>query len=84
MAFLLVGVLLLLLRFLELEPVMSWPWWSLGIPFALAVVWWSVSDAMGMTQARAIRKMEARQAERREKTLRDMGLIPKNGSRKRH
>ena len=83
MAFLLVGVLLLVLRFLEVEPVMSWPWWGLGIPFALAVAWWTFSDSMGLTQARAIRKMEARQAERREKTIRDLGMAPKPGARKR-
>ncbi len=48
-------------------------------PFALAAAWWSFSDAMGLTQAREMRKMDARQAARRQKAVDDLGL----GSRRK-
>ena len=83
MGFLLIGLLMLAMWFLELEPVASWPWWSVGIPFGLAVLWWSLSDSLGFTQAKAMRRHEERQAQRRDKAIRDMGLTPKQDTRKR-
>lgn len=80
MAFMLIGLAMLGLWYLEIDPVASWPWWGIGIPFVLAVVWWTLSDSLGLTQARAMRKAERRQIERREKTIRDLGMMPKPGS----
>ena len=44
------------------------------LPFGLAVVWWAVSDATGLTQRRAIDKMEARKQQRRERDMKALGL----------
>ena len=83
MGFLLIGLVMLTMWYLGLEPVASWPWWSVGIPFGLAVLWWSLADSLGFTQARAMRRHEERQTQRREKAIRDMGMAPKGDARKR-
>jgi small Trp-rich protein len=77
MAFVLIGLALLAMKLLEVGPGAGWSWWIVLTPFGLAVAWWSFSDSMGFTQARAMRKMDERTAERRAKAMRDLGLDPK-------
>jgi small Trp-rich protein len=77
MAFLLIGLLLLALKLLELDPVAAWSWWTVAAPFGLAVAWWTFADASGLTKRREMRKLEERQAARREKAVRDMGMTPR-------
>ena len=36
MLFLIIGVLLLLLKYLEIPPVAAWEWWVVLAPFGLA------------------------------------------------
>ena len=79
MWFLIVGVVLLGMKLAEVGPGAEWSWWIVLAPFALAAAWWSFSDAMGLTQAREMRKMDARQAARRQKAVDDLGL----GSRRK-
>jgi hypothetical protein len=43
-------------------------------PFAGAVVWWQLSDSLGLTQKRAIQRMEDRKEERRRKAMVSLGL----------
>ena len=50
MYFLLIGVLGLILKFLEIGPVAAMSWWLVLSPFALAVVWWAWADASGYTK----------------------------------
>ena len=76
MWFLIAGVLLLLLKLADLGPVAQWSWLVVLTPFGLAAVWWGVTDAMGLPQKRAMRRMEARKAERREKSLVSLGIDP--------
>jgi len=74
MAFVLVGLLLLALKLAEIGPTAGWPWWAVLAPFGLAAAWWAVSDSLGLTQRRAMRKAEERTRTRREKAVRDLGL----------
>lgn len=74
MLFLVVGVLLLLLKLGEIDPVAAWSWWIILGPFGLAVVWWAWADSTGLTQRRAIAKMEKRKVERRERDIDALGL----------
>ena len=74
MPMVIVGVLLLLAWFLELGPVGEWPWWLLPIPFALAMAWWSFADNTGLTERRAMQRMDARKQARRAKALDALGL----------
>ncbi|UUX96927.1 TIGR04438 family Trp-rich protein [Aquabacterium sp. J223] len=74
MAFLLVGVLLVLLKLGELGPTAAWSWWAVLSPFGLALLWWWWSDSSGRTQRRAMEKFDAKREERRRKHLENMGL----------
>jgi small Trp-rich protein len=77
MAFLILGILLLALKLAEFGPVGAWSWWAVLLPFALATAWWAFSDAMGLTQRRAMDKMERTKAERRNRNLQALGLSPR-------
>lgn len=74
MAFLIVGVLLLVLKLAELGPVAGLSWWWVLTPFGLAIAWWAFVDASGLTQRRAMDKMEQTKQERRERNLEALGM----------
>ncbi|MCP5272867.1 MAG: TIGR04438 family Trp-rich protein [Burkholderiaceae bacterium] len=74
MAFLLLGLALLALKFAEIGPVAQWSWWVVLAPFGLAVAWWAYADSTGLTQRRAIAKMDKRKAERRQRDMEALGL----------
>ncbi len=74
MAFLILGILLLALKLAELGPVAGWSWWIVLAPFALAVAWWGFADSTGLTQRRAMDKMERLKAQRRERNLEALGM----------
>jgi small Trp-rich protein len=69
-----VGVLLLLAKMAEFGPFATWSWWIILAPFALAVVWWQFADSSGLTKRRAMDKMDARKAKRRDDALEALGL----------
>ena len=50
MYFLGIGIVLLLMKYLEMGPVASWSWLIVLAPFGLAVVWWAWADASGYTK----------------------------------
>lgn len=74
MPMVIVGVLLLVAKLAEFGAVAHWSWWIVLAPFAAAVAWWQYADSSGLTQRRVMEKMAARQAERREKSMRALGL----------
>lgn len=74
MAFVVIGVLLVLAKMLDVYPVMHWTWWVVLAPFGLAVIWWAWWDSVGGTQRAAVRKDEAKKAERRRKALEALGI----------
>jgi small Trp-rich protein len=74
MLFLLIGLILLGLWWAGVDPVATWPWWAIGLPFALTVVWWAISDATGATQKRAMKQLDERVLNRRLRSLDAMGL----------
>ena len=77
MYFLLLGIVGLLLKYLEIGPVATWSWWIVLSPFALAAIWWSIADKTGYTQRVEIEKMDKRKKERIEKQRDAMGMLPK-------
>lgn len=83
MAFLLLGLALLAMKFAEIGPVANWSWWIVIAPFGLAVAWWAWADSTGLTQRRAIAKMERRKGERRERDVQALGLGVPGDSRGR-
>jgi small Trp-rich protein len=80
MLFLLVGVVLLVLKFAELGPVAQWDWWWVLTPFVLAAIWWWIADATGYTRRKAEARDEAKKLERLNKSRRALGL-PEQGKK---
>ncbi len=72
-----IGILGLLLKYLEIGPVANWSWWVVLSPFALAAVWWAWADASGYTKRKEVGKMEDRKQKRIDKQRAAMGLAPK-------
>jgi len=69
-----IGVLLLVLKLAEIGPVGEWSWWIILAPFGAAVLWWEFADTSGLTQRKAIEKMEKRKSDRRDRALESLGL----------
>ena len=59
MYFLGIGVLLLILKLMAIDPVASWSWLYVLAPFGLAAAWWAWADASGYTKRKAMEKMDA-------------------------
>ncbi|TAG26379.1 MAG: TIGR04438 family Trp-rich protein [Burkholderiales bacterium] len=78
MYFLGAGVILLLLKYLEIGPVGQWDWvkdwYWFAAPFVLAVVWWAWADASGYTKKKAMDKMDQRKKDRLTKNREALGL----------
>lgn len=68
MYLLVLGVVMLLLKYLEIGPVAKLDWWQVFIPFGLATLWWGWADWSGYTKRRAMQQMEKRKASRIEKS----------------
>jgi len=74
MYFLSAGLVLLLLKYLEVGPVAGWSWWLVLSPFVLAVFWWAWADSSGYTRRKQMEKMDQRKADRIEKQRKALGL----------
>ncbi len=74
MYLLIVGVALLLLKYLEVGPVAGWSWLVALSPFGLAVLWWAWADSSGYTRRKQMEKMEQRKTDRIEKQRKALGL----------
>jgi small Trp-rich protein len=73
MTFVVIGLLLVLLRWAEIGPVATLSWWWVLSPFAVAVVWWTWSDATGLTKRREMDKMDERRSARRARQIASLG-----------
>ncbi len=76
MVFVLIGVLLLVLKVLEIGAVAAWAWWWVLSPFAVALVWWAWADASGLTRKREMMRDEERKEARRKRNVENMGMSP--------
>ena len=74
MPLVIVGVLLMLAKWLEFGPFVQMSWWLALAPFAGAVLWWHFADTSGWTKRREMDKMEKRKADRREKAMESLGI----------
>lgn len=77
MFFLLIGVIGILLKYLEIGPVATLDWWIVLTPFALAVAWWWWADSSGYTKKKEMEKMDKRKQERIDKQRDAMGMLKK-------
>ena len=74
MYFLGLGVILLLMKYLEFGPVATWSWWVVLTPFALAVAWWTWADWSGYTKRKAVEKENAKKKARIDKNKESLGI----------
>jgi small Trp-rich protein len=87
MYLLLLGVALLLMKYLEIGPVAKWDWadqWYLfAAPFALTVLWWAYVDWSGFAKKKAQKDMDQKKQDRLQKNRVALGTDKKRGSGKR-
>jgi small Trp-rich protein len=74
MLFIVIGVLLIGLKFADIAPVAGLSWWWVLSPFALAVAWWAYADGSGLTKRREMDKLEDKKKERRQKAMDALGI----------
>jgi small Trp-rich protein len=74
MFFLVVGVILGVLKFMDVAPVTSLAWWMVLVPFGLAVLWWEFADSTGLTKKKEMAKESRRKQEREERNREAIGL----------
>lgn len=74
MYLMLLGLALLVLKYLEIGPVAAWSWWVVLSPFALAVVWWAWADSSGYTKRKAMEQLDEKKKLRLEKQRKQMGI----------
>lgn len=64
MYFLGLGIVLLVMKYMELGPVAGWSWLLVLAPFGLAVAWWAWADSSGFTKRKAMERENARKQDR--------------------
>jgi small Trp-rich protein len=77
MLFLIAGIALLVLKYMEIGPVAAWSWLWVLSPFALAVAWWAWADWSGYTKKKAVERENARKQARIDKNRESLGMLPK-------
>ena len=77
MYFLLLGIVGLVLKYMEIGRVATLDWWIVLSPFALAVVWWAWADWSGYSKRKEVEKMDDRKQKRIDKQRVAMGLAVK-------
>lgn len=74
MYFLGLGIVLLLMKYLEIDPVVGWSWWLVLAPFGLAMIWWAWADASGYTRRKAMEREDQRRQDRINKQRDVLGM----------
>ena len=77
MYLLILGIALMLLKYLEIGYVAGLSRWWVQSPFALAVVWWAWADASGYTKRKEMEKMDQKKQERIDKQRAALGIRTK-------
>jgi small Trp-rich protein len=75
------GLVLLALKYLAVDPVAAWSWWLVMAPFGLAVVWWAWADSTGFTKRKAMERENRRRDARIEASREALGMLPKKKRR---
>ena len=72
------GLILMVLKYLEIGPVAAWEWWFVLSPFGLAVAWWWWADWSGYTKRKVMERENDRKQVRIDSNRKAMGLAPLN------
>ena len=76
------GMVLMILKFMEMGPVAAWDWWVVLAPFGLAVAWWSWADSTGYTKRKAMEAEDAKRQARIERNRDAMGMLSSKKKRR--
>ena len=82
MLFVLLGLALMALKYLEIGFVAGLDWWIVLSPFVLAIAWWAWADKTGYTKRIEMEKMQKRKDDRIEKQRIAMGMLSAKKRRK--
>jgi small Trp-rich protein len=77
MYLLILGLVLMVLKYLQVEFMAEISWWWVLAPFALAVAWWAWADTSGYTKRKAMEKMDQKKRDRLEKQRESLGIKPR-------
>ena len=83
MPLILIGLALLVLKWLDVEPLAAMEWKYTAVPFVLAAVWWKFADATGITRRQQDRKEERRVQERRRRQTEALGTTDRRAGDRR-
>lgn len=75
MYFLGLGLVFLVLKHLEVDPVAAWSWWVVLAPFGLAIAWWAWADSSGYTKRKAMQRENERKQARIDKNRDAIGTL---------
>jgi len=77
MYLLILGLVLMVLKYLEIGFVAGLSWWWVLSPFALAVAWWAWADTSGYTKRKAMEKMDQKKQDRIDRHRTALGIKTK-------
>jgi small Trp-rich protein len=70
MYLLIIGFLLVLLKFMDLNPVANWSWWVVLSPFFIILFWWEVIERVfKLREKREAAKLVAEKKERQDRLM---------------
>jgi small Trp-rich protein len=70
MYLLIVGFLLVLLKFMDINPVAQWSWWWVLSPFFVIIFWWEVIERVfKLREKREAAKLVAEKKERMDRLM---------------
>ena len=82
MYFLGLGLVLLTMKWMEIDPVAAWDWWVVLAPFGLSVAWWAWADSSGYTKRKEMEHEDARRKARVDRNRDAMGMLSSKKKRR--
>ncbi len=76
------GLVLIVMKYLEVAPVATLSWLWVLSPFALAIAWWAWADASGYTKRRAMEREDKRKQDRIDSNRENIGTLARSRKRK--
>lgn len=76
------GLVMMVMKYMEFGPVATLSWLWVLSPFGLAIAWWSWADASGYTKRRAIERENQRKQARIDSNRENIGTLSKSRKRK--
>jgi small Trp-rich protein len=68
------GLIFMVMKYMEFGPVAQWDWWIVLSPLGAAVVWWAWADWSGYTKRKAVEKEEKFRKNRIDKQREKLGI----------